>query len=641
MSIKTAHPKSPKTANESADFFRYLFESHPIPMWIYELKTLAFLEVNDAAVEKYGYRRDEFLSLTLKDIRPAEDVVRLLKDAKQKRPSLQHAGEWRHRLKDGRIINVEITSHTIEFNGRKAVLVTAQDITERKQAEALLRESEKQYRFSQGILRSSSDGILVVNRENEVLYANERFAEMWMIPREVVTKKDDTLLLQYVLDQLSDPQGFLQKVQELYHSAEESFDTLYFKDGRVFDRLSRPMLQETKLLGRVWSFRDITERKQAEEALRVLSTRQEAILAAVPDILMEVNKDKVYAWANPAGVGFFGEDVIGKEAAFYFEGEQDTYGMVKPLFNGNEDVIYVESWQRRKDGEKRLLGWWCRVLKDADGNVTGALSSAHDITERKRAEEEILQLNAELETRVEEQTRELREAQEQLVRKETLAVLGQLAGGVGHELRDPLAIIVNAVYFLKLIQPEAGGKIKEYLGLIERETHNAEKIISDLLNFARVKSADREAVSVSDLISQTLERFPASSSVEVTLDTPTDLPQVFADPRQMEQVLGNLVVNACQAMTNGGKLVISAKPSTVNGQPSVAIAIKDTGVGIPPENMRKLFEPLFTTKAKGIGLGLAVSRKLAEANGGRIEVQSEAGVGSMFTLWLPVQANKQ
>jgi PAS domain S-box-containing protein len=641
MSIKTAHPKSPKTANESADFFRYLFESHPIPMWIYELKTLAFLEVNDAAVEKYGYRRDEFLSLTLKDIRPAEDVVRLLKDAKQKRPSLQHAGEWRHRLKDGRIINVEITSHTIEFNGRKAVLVTAQDITERKQAEALLRESEKQYRFSQGILRSASDGILVVNRENEVLYANERFAEMWMIPREVVTKKDDTLLLQYVLDQLSDPQGFLQKVQELYHSAEESFDTLYFKDGRVFDRLSRPMLQETKLLGRVWSFRDITERKQAEEALRVLSTRQEAILAAVPDILMEVNKDKVYAWANPAGVGFFGEDVIGKEAAFYFEGEQDTYGMVKPLFNGNEDVIYVESWQRRKDGEKRLLGWWCRVLKDADGNVTGALSSAHDITERKRAEEEILQLNAELETRVEEQTRELREAQEQLVRKETLAVLGQLAGGVGHELRDPLAIIVNAVYFLKLIQPEAGGKIKEYLGLIERETHNAEKIISDLLNFARVKSADREAVSVSDLISQTLERFPASSSVEVTLDTPTDLPQVFADPRQMEQVLGNLVVNACQAMTNGGKLVISAKPSTVNGQPSVAIAIKDTGVGIPPENMRKLFEPLFTTKAKGIGLGLAVSRKLAEANGGRIEVQSEAGVGSTFTLWLPVQANKQ
>jgi PAS domain S-box-containing protein len=129
MSIKTAHPKSPKTANESADFFRYLFESHPIPMWIYELKTLAFLEVNDAAVEKYGYRRDEFLSLTLKDIRPAEDVVRLLKDAKQKRPSLQHAGEWRHRLKDGRIINVEITSHTIEFNGRKAVLVNLKNNT--------------------------------------------------------------------------------------------------------------------------------------------------------------------------------------------------------------------------------------------------------------------------------------------------------------------------------------------------------------------------------------------------------------------------------------------------------------------------------------------------------------------------------
>ncbi|MHB0987804.1 MAG: HD domain-containing phosphohydrolase [Bellilinea sp.] len=132
-----------------------------------------------------------------------------------------------------------------------------------------------------------------------------------------------------------------------------------------------------------------SEREQAEKELRALSTRQKAILAAIPDILMEVNKDKVYTWANPVGVEFFGEDVIGKEAAFYFEGEQDTYGVVKPLFNGSEDVIYVESWQRRKDGEKRLLAWWCQVLKDTDKNVTGALSSAHDITERQRAEERI------------------------------------------------------------------------------------------------------------------------------------------------------------------------------------------------------------------------------------------------------------
>jgi PAS domain-containing protein len=118
------------------------------------------------------------------------------------------------------------------------------------------------------------------------------------------------------------------------------------------------------------------QRKQVEEELRALSARQEAILVAIPDILMEVNNDKVYTWANPAGLAFFGEDVIGKEAIFYFEGEQITYSVVKPNFNGSEDLIYVESWQRRKDGEKRLLAWWCRVLKDVNGSIIGALSSA-------------------------------------------------------------------------------------------------------------------------------------------------------------------------------------------------------------------------------------------------------------------------
>jgi PAS domain-containing protein len=117
---------------------------------------------------------------------------------------------------------------------------------------------------------------------------------------------------------------------------------------------------------------DITDRKRGEETLVALLSRQEALLAAVPDIIMEVNQNKVYTWANQAGIEFFGEDVIGKEAAYYFEGEQDTYGLVQPLFEGNENIFYVESWQRRRDGQKRLLAWWCQVLKDDSGNVTGA-----------------------------------------------------------------------------------------------------------------------------------------------------------------------------------------------------------------------------------------------------------------------------
>ena len=145
--------------------------------------------------------------------------------------------------------------------------------------------------------------------------------------------------------------------------------------------------QQGKALYFVTTLIDITERKLAEESLRDLSERQEAILDAIPDILMEVNQDKVYTWANPAGLEFFGSDVIGKTADYYFEGDQSTYRDVSPLFQGNKEVIYVESWQRRKDGKKRLLAWWCRSIRDKDGNVSGALSSAHDITEVRKAEQ--------------------------------------------------------------------------------------------------------------------------------------------------------------------------------------------------------------------------------------------------------------
>jgi len=160
--------------------------------------------------------------------------------------------------------------------------------------------------------------------------------------------------------------------------------------------------------------REISERKQAEECVQRLSLHQQALITAVPDIIMEVDENEIYTWANASGIDFFGEDVIGKTADSYFVREQNTYNAVAPIFNGSDEVIYVESWQKRKDGQERLLAWWCRVLKDTKGNVTGALSSAYDITERKLADsqkeaalEEIRKLNLELDSRVALRTAEL------------------------------------------------------------------------------------------------------------------------------------------------------------------------------------------------------------------------------------------
>jgi PAS domain S-box-containing protein len=152
---------------------------------------------------------------------------------------------------------------------------------------------------------------------------------------------------------------------------------------------------------------EASRRVRAEENLKRLSSRQQVLLSAIPDIIMEVDVNKIYTWANRSGLEFFGEDVIGREAAFYFEGQQDVYNRVDPLYSGSDNIIYIESWQRRKDGQKRLLAWWGRVLKDLRGNVIGVLSSARDITESKLAEEEIKRLNEGLEQRVSERTAEL------------------------------------------------------------------------------------------------------------------------------------------------------------------------------------------------------------------------------------------
>jgi PAS domain S-box-containing protein len=267
---------------------------------------------------------------------------------------------------------------------------------------------------------------------------------------------------------------------------------------------------------------------------------------------------------------------------------------------------------------------------------------ATDITERKRAEEALKEYSERLEEMVEERTQELWDAQEQLVRKEKLAVLGQLAGGVGHELRNPLGVISNAIYFLRMTLAEADETTSEYLGIISSEVRTAEKIVSDLLDFSRTRMPEREEIAASELVAQALARQPPPEDVEVVTQIPSGLPPVYADPHQMGQVLGNLVANAYQAMPEGGQLII--KTSEVSGKPprseGVALSIADTGCGIPQKNLGNIFEPLFTTRAKGIGLGLAVSKSLMEANGGSIEVESEVGKGSTFTVTLPTKEVK-
>ena len=261
-----------------------------------------------------------------------------------------------------------------------------------------------------------------------------------------------------------------------------------------------------------------------------------------------------------------------------------------------------------------------------------------ELTERKRAEAALKEYSERLEEMVDERTQELRDAQEKLMRQEKLAVLGQLAGGVAHELRNPLGAISNAAYFLNMVLEEPQPEVKEALEIMKKELGTSERIISSLLDFARTKVPTQREVDVNDLVADALPHADEMENVEVMWQLEEALPVLLADPDQLVRVFGNLMLNAAQAMPNGGRLTITTEfveGGTVRDpQSATRIQVSDTGVGIPEENLDKLFEPLFTTKAKGIGLGLALVKTLVEANGGSIEVESEVGKGSTFTVRL-------
>lgn len=254
--------------------------------------------------------------------------------------------------------------------------------------------------------------------------------------------------------------------------------------------------------------------------------------------------------------------------------------------------------------------------------------------ELRATEEELRASNEELEAANEE----LRETQEQLIRSEKLAAIGQLAGGVGHELRNPLGAIKNAIYYVKgkVAKSELARKeprVMEFLEITEDEINSSNKIISDLLGFSRVGKPAVSFTRVKKMIDEAISRVPIPENIELAERLGTDRAEVEVDSDQIQQVLVNVITNSVQAMPGGGKLTIAAREK---GR-FLEVEITDTGVGIPRENVGRVFEPLFTTRAKGIGLGLAVCKSIIDRHGGDIEVRSKVGEGTTFKITLPLK----
>ncbi len=267
--------------------------------------------------------------------------------------------------------------------------------------------------------------------------------------------------------------------------------------------------------------------------------------------------------------------------------------------------------------------------KDELGELSDSVNSMTEDLKRSMAS------RLELEKIVAERTKEIRDARDSLIRSEKLAVIGKLASSIAHEIRNPLGVMKNTVYYINMLGlSDKYPEIKESLDILTQEITNSDRIISDLLEFSRVKKPALKPEKIDLILRDTLKRIKIDPGIEISLDLQDGAPEIDVDAFQIQQVFSNLIHNSLDALNKKGKLTV--KTSLEGG--FFNISFTDTGCGIPKEDLPKIFEPLFSTKAKGTGLELSICASIMEGLNGKIDVASTEGKGTTFIVRLPLKA---
>lgn len=257
------------------------------------------------------------------------------------------------------------------------------------------------------------------------------------------------------------------------------------------------------------------------------------------------------------------------------------------------------------------------------------------------ARDQLERFRGTLEKRVEARTRELKAAQGELVNKERLAAMGEMATVVGHEIRNPLAVINNSIFFIKTKlgkENRLEEKVSHYIKIIESEIHQASSIINEILSYSRTREMKPQPVRVNRFLEEILSLHPLPPQIRVAKELDPRDPSVIMDPDEVRQAVRNLLGNAVDAMQGGGTLLVR---SEAVGKDWVRLDVQDSGSGIAPDVMENMFSPFYTTKARGTGLGLAVVRKVVDRHNGKVEAASTVGKGTVFRLFLPVDMNRR
>ena len=772
--------------------YRLMFDLNPNPLLVYDRETLRFLAVNDAVTRLYGYTREEFLAMTAAQIRPEEDVPRFLEAVRANPAGARYADLWRHRAKDGRIIEVEISSCQLEFQGRPARMAFIRDVTEERRAQAAVRESEARYRE---LFESAAEGVYQTTPEGGFVNVNPSLARTFGF----ATPEEFLAWPGAVAESLYIKPG--RRAEFLAQLGTRDFVTDFESEVRCRDGTTKWISENARavrdaaggLLYLQGFLSDVTGRRKALEALRESEARYRALFENIPVAILELDFREIgrrlqmlyaagvrdlpgHLSAHPEDLAALKEEVrvaaVNETAVRWYQAEskEPFQSGLSRLFAA--DVLrvlqlFLESiWQGRNDGEAEVatqdfvggrhhtyLRWWM-PRSDERLSVSYAVVAAVDLTDLKRAEAalaaekerlavtlramtegvittdtqgvvqfmnraaaEITQQDAAAaigrnvaevcvlrDTRTSEAltlptgrvlgggavvdlpphttlvgrngavclvegccvpVRDVdselvgtvlvirdvtvrHRFEEELQRASRLESIGILAGGIAHDFNNILTAIMGNIT-LALLDAEALTKVGRYLRDAERATLRARDLTQQLLTFAKGGDPVRAAVLLPEIVTEVAQFALHGSRVRCEFDLPDGLWLADADKGQLGQVVQNLVINAVQAMPEGGTIRIGARNETVALQSHrpllpgdyVHISVADTGTGIKAEHLSKIFDPYFTTKQQGSGLGLTTVYSIIRKHNGHIEVESELGRGTTFHFWLPAQREQQ
>ncbi len=530
---------------------------------------------------------------------------------------LKHHNDALFRKLEDKLAQLEITNLSLE-----------RDIAERKQVEEKLKKSVS---LLLATLESTSDGILVVDNTGKCVSYNNRFLQMWNLSEGVLASFGDNYTLEYfTLGQLKEPESFTDKVKDLHRDAETtSLDVLELKDERTFERYSQPQRIDGQPVGRVWSFRDVTNQRRAETELQQYAVRLEQtveertselrrakeqielILNHTHDAVALTQSNGDIQTRNPAFIAMFGTQVSQHIERVFRTVADDAVSV--SVGHALMKVIYDQESQRIEaqivsgDGHNKDIDLELIPVQLANGvERSGILVSAHDITHLKDIER--------FKTR--------------------------FVNDVIHDLATPISALSTRLYMLKRF-PE---NLNDHVRALENQVKHLSNLLADLRTLSQLDRAQlRLTLGLCDLnelmkyVFDTYEPVAVDKAQPITLSLDPSLPKIQLDSQQIERVLVNLISNAINYSPNGRAIYVQTETEAGN----VVFSVTDEGIGISSDELPHVFERFYRTdrarqtQAGGTGLGLAIVKEIVELHGGTVSVRSEPGKGSTFKVQLP------